>query len=162
MKKSIYKHIIYFFLGFFTVKSLAQQGPEMTIKGTVVESNGGQPVAFATVMIADIETNTAITGTTTLEDGSFEITFRGSEFFVEVSFIGFQSKSFKNLTPENGVINLGIIVLQEDAQQLEEVIVEGEISKMEFKLDKKVFNVPNLTGPGFQAQYRSAPFSRHR
>ena len=141
MKSFLKKKIILILLGFSTWITFAQKGPELTIEGTVIEASGGQPVAFATVMIADTETQKAITGTTTLEDGSFSLSTTARDFYIEISFIGFQTRTFEDLTTDDKIIDLGLIVLREDAEQLEEVVVEGEISKMEFKLDKKVFNV---------------------
>lgn len=120
---------------------LAQESKEHTVSGKVVEATSGTEIAFATVLIADADTKQPITGTTTLEDGGFELTFNASNFYIEVSFIGYQSKIFDAVDTSLQSINLGVIVLVEDAEQLDEVIVQGEVSKMEFKLDKRVFNV---------------------
>ncbi|MGB5355250.1 MAG: TonB-dependent receptor [Eudoraea sp.] len=119
----------------------AQRGKEITVTGKVVEANSGIEIAFATVLVGNKETKQPITGTTTLEDGSFELTFQATDFYIEVSFIGYQNKVFDTIDQSSEIIDLGIIVLLEDAQQLDEVVVQGELSKMEFKLDKRVFNV---------------------
>ena len=119
---------------------LSQNG-ETEITGTVVETGSKQPVAFATVLIGEKTTQKGITGTTTLDDGSFSIKTDAQDFFVEISFIGFEKKRFDNLVPANGKIELGVVQLNQDAQQLSEVVVEGEVSRTQFKLDKRVFNV---------------------
>ncbi|MBT9189877.1 TonB-dependent receptor [Zobellia russellii] len=119
---------------------LSQNG-ETEITGTVVETGSKQPVAFATVLIGEKATQKGITGTTTLDDGSFSIKTDAQDFFVEISFIGFEKKRFDNLVPANGKIELGVVQLNQDAQQLSEVVVEGEVSRTQFKLDKRVFNV---------------------
>ncbi|CAM4335617.1 outer membrane beta-barrel family protein [Zobellia nedashkovskayae] len=120
--------------------NLAQDG-EIEIVGTVVEQSSGQPVAFATVLIGDITTQKGITGTTTLDDGTFSLKTVAQNYFIEISFIGFEKKRFDNLVPANGVIDMGQVKLNQDAQQLSEVVVEGEVSRTQFKLDKRVFNV---------------------
>lgn len=120
--------------------SLAQKG-EIEIVGTVVEQSSGQPVAFATVLVGDKITQKGITGTTTLDDGSFSLKTDAQNYFIEISFIGFEKKRFNNLVPANGVIDMGQVKLNQDAQQLSEVVVAGEVSRTQFKLDKRVFNV---------------------
>ncbi|WP_289041669.1 outer membrane beta-barrel family protein [uncultured Zobellia sp.] len=117
------------------------QNGETEITGTVVETGSKQPVAFATILIGEKATQKGITGTTTLDDGSFSIKTDAQDFFVEISFIGFEKKRFDNLVPANGKIELGVVQLNQDAQQLSEVVVEGEVSRTQFKLDKRVFNV---------------------
>lgn len=113
----------------------------MTVTGIVKEELTQQPVEFATVMIGNKETGVAITGTTTKEDGSFSITTSANDFFVEVSFIGYVSQSKRNISIKNGKVDIGVIQLSEDSRALKEVVVRGEKSRTEFKLDKRVFNV---------------------
>ncbi|MCB0689200.1 MAG: TonB-dependent receptor [Saprospiraceae bacterium] len=120
---------------------LAQDLAEVTIKGIVKEKNTMTPVEFATVVVGDIQSATPVTGTTTLEDGSFSIQTTRQQFFVEVSFIGFASKRIDDFSIENGIVDLGEITLLNDGEILDEVTVRAERSQTEFKLDKRVFNV---------------------
>ncbi|WP_026808833.1 outer membrane beta-barrel family protein [Arenibacter latericius] len=113
----------------------------ITITGKVVEETGGQPIAFATVMVADVDTKKPISGTTTADDGSFELKTDANNFYIEVSFLGFQNQSFAKPISSTPIIDLGTVALKENAEQLREVVVQGEISRTEFKLDKRVFNV---------------------
>lgn len=121
--------------------------------GKVVDKFTGQPVAYATVMAAENGTNKAIVGTTTLEDGSFSIEIEASNYYIEISFIGFEKRIIQPpASAGSQQINLGTLEISEDAQQLEEVVVEGEVSKTEFKLDKRVFNVgKDLSSTGASA-----------
>src|SRR5690606_26759738 len=138
------------FLGIGT--GFAQNDPWTTIQGKVVEQSGGQPVPFATILVADKETKKPITGTTTDDDGNFTLETDVDNFYIEISFIGFKTKTFEQLTIKNGTIDMGTVVLSEDAQQLNEVVVEGEVSKTEFKLDKRVFNVgKDISSTGMSA-----------
>src|SRR5690606_3046628 len=75
------------------------------------------------------------------EDGRFVLETDAGNFYIEVSFIGFTKKTFEDPAPIDGEIDLGTIALAEDSQQLDEVVVKGEISQTEFRLDKRVFNV---------------------
>lgn len=126
---------------FCKVDVLIAQNETVKIIGEVYEESGDRPIEFATVLIADNETKKPIKGTTTLEDGSFVLETQASNFYIEVSFIGYKSKSFGQPVTRGQTIDLGTVRLSEDTQQLEEVVVQGEISRTEFKLDKRVFNV---------------------
>ncbi|SDE16573.1 Outer membrane receptor for ferrienterochelin and colicins [Pricia antarctica] len=129
----------------------AQSSGTTTITGKIIES-GGQPIEFATVLVGDPTSKTPIDGTTTLDDGSFTLETDASDFFIEVSFIGFKSLTLEHKIAANGSIDLGAITLEEDSQQLDEVVVEGEISQTQFKLDKRVFNVgSDLSSTGASA-----------
>lgn len=128
------------------------QSSTTTIVGKVIEQTSQQPVAFATVMVGDNETQKPIDGTTTLDDGTFTLETKATDFYIEISFLGFQSRTFAQPPAKNKTIDLGTVTLQEDAEQLQEVVVQGEISRTEFKLDKRVFNVgKDLSSTGASA-----------
>ncbi|TQO38664.1 outer membrane receptor protein involved in Fe transport [Arenibacter algicola] len=114
---------------------------QVTIKGTVVEESSGQPIAYATVMVGDNETKKPLDGTTTKDDGSFSLETDATDYYIEVSFLGFRTKTFGPPPTQGKTIDLGKVALSEDAEQLQEVVVQGEVSRTEFKLDKRVFNV---------------------
>lgn len=149
--KVAYSYLIVFIL-FIPVVIFSQEGNPVLIKGVVVEEAGGKPIEFATVLIGDKTTKKPLSGTTTITDGSFELATDVTNFYIEVSFIGFTTKTFDDRTATNGVIDLGSIVLSESSQQLDEVVVAGEVSQTEFKLDKRVFNVgKDLSSTGASA-----------
>ena len=126
--------------------------PGIEVKGKVVEAAGNQPIEFATVMIADPKTGEAITGATTDMDGNFSVRTKARKFYIEVSFIGFNSEEIKEVGITKGIADLGTIVLKEDKATLDEVVVRAEKSTTEFKLDKRVFNVgKDLSSTGASA-----------
>jgi outer membrane receptor protein involved in Fe transport len=140
MKKILVPMLFVISLILFCPVAMAQQAT-VTIKGTVVEESSGQPIAYATVMVGDNETKKPLEGTTTLDNGSFSLETNASDFYIEVSFLGFKTKTFGPPPTPGNTIDLGQVVLSEDAEQLQEVVVQGEVSRTEFKLDKRVFNV---------------------
>ncbi len=117
------------------------QPQSVEIRGTVVESGSGQPVPYATVVAIDAKSEENIDGTTTGNDGSFSFRVPPSDFYIEVSFIGFETKTLRDFNIQNGRLNLGRILLEESTEALDEVQVRAEKSTVEFKLDKRVFNV---------------------
>ena len=138
MKRYILYSLLFGFLILNITGIVAQTTTRIT--GKVVDVNE-RPIEFATVLVADSETQKPLSGTTTLEDGSFELETKASNFYIEVSFIGFETKTFGQPVTKGETITLGTITLSEDAEKLQEVVVRGEISRTEFKLDKRVFNV---------------------
>ena len=139
--------------GIFLIPSqLFAQKSTIEITGKVIESGSGQPVEFATVMIADKGTEAAITGVTTDIDGSFNIETAASNFYVQISFIGYQTQVISDFEVVDGAVDLGTIVLSEEGQTLSEVVVRADRSTTEFKLDKRVFNVgEDLSSTGASA-----------
>lgn len=113
----------------------------LSIKGKVIEGTSQQPLAYATVLLANGKTQETIKGVITADDGSFLIETDEKDFYIEISFMGFVTKRITEFSPKKRIIDLGIIVLSEDAEQLEQVVVRADVSKTQFKLDKRIFNV---------------------
>jgi len=131
---------------------ICAQNSQLQFSGTIQEVQGNQPVEFATVVIKSNKTEKIITGTTSGIGGTFALKSDSTDVFVEVSFIGYISKTLKDFTPENGRVDLGVIMLEPDDQLLDEVVVVGERSKMEFDLDKRVFNIgKDISSTGMSA-----------
>uniref|UniRef100_UPI0035940016 TonB-dependent receptor n=1 Tax=Pricia sp. TaxID=2268138 RepID=UPI0035940016 len=149
MKKVFY--LMLFGTLFFNMDVLSAQNGTTSITGKVGDPNG-TPIEFATVLVGNPADQKPITGTTTLEDGSFDLETEASDFYVEVSFMGFSSIKIDNPEIVDGTIDLGTVTLTEDSQQLDEVVVEGQVSQTEFKLDKRIFNVgADLSSTGASA-----------
>jgi len=108
-----------------------------TLVGVVVERNSKVPVEFATVKLLDTATDSLIGGTATDLDGRFELEAPQTPVTLAISFIGFAERRFENITTSE----LGNLEIFPDGELLEEVVVTGERSSTEFKLDRRVFNV---------------------
>ncbi|MFT5385706.1 MAG: hypothetical protein ACI81W_003115, partial [Saprospiraceae bacterium] len=136
----------------FMSNVLVAQNQAIAIKGTILESQSQTPIEFATVMIADNLTQKAITGSTTSLDGTFNLQVESPDFYIEISFIGFVTQTIKDFSIVEGKVDLGNILLVENTKILEEVVVRAEKSSIEFKLDKRVFNVgKDLSSTGASA-----------
>lgn len=134
-------YLLLIVISFFGINQTYAQIETITITGKIVEENIGGPIEFATVLVGNPTDQKPIVGTTTVEDGSFILETRETNFYIEVSFIGFTTKRFDNPAIINGNVNLGTVTISEDLQQLDEVVVKGQISQTTFKLDKRIFNV---------------------
>lgn len=138
--KSILKNSIYLLLLILSSSfAIAQQNIEVI--GKLVEEETSQSIPYATLVIKDKSTNKNITGVITDDSGNFIITTTKPNFYVEISFMGFETKTITEFTVTNRKVNLGTIKLAPNSQALDEVVVTGEVSKTVFKLDKRVFKV---------------------
>ncbi|MFT5736483.1 MAG: outer membrane receptor protein involved in Fe transport [Maribacter sp.] len=135
----------------FVIQSVHGQNAITSISGKVNDAAGAS-IEFATVLVGDPATQKPILGTTTLMDGTFVMETDAPSFYIEFSFMGYATKRINDPSIKNGVLDLGTIILAEDAEELDEVVVEGAISQTVFKLDKRVFNVgADLSSTGASA-----------
>ena len=122
------------------------------IKGVIVDQSSQQPIPFATVVVGDKSSLEPITGVTTTDDGSFTVLSPLRDIYLEISFIGYKTLRSEDIRINGKGIDLGTIALSEQSEMLNEVEVRGEKSTMEFKLDKRVFNVgKDLSSAGASA-----------
>ena len=120
---------------------VAQNNNNIKITGVLVEEETTQPIPYATVVIHDQNTKKIIAGTTSEANGEFSIAANQTNFYLEISFMGFTTKTIREFIIVKGLVDLGTIVLSADNQALNEVVVTSEVSSTVFKLDKRVFNV---------------------
>ncbi len=100
---------------FLTTATIFAQG---TLTGTVMDSDMNAPLPGATVMV--VGTNN---GTTTDFDGKFSLNVKAASGTVEISFIGFEKKSMQFSVANGATKDLGTIVLNADANALDEIVV---------------------------------------
>lgn len=138
--KSIFTKSIFILLLILS-NNLAIGQENIEITGNLIEEQTDQPVPYATVVLKDKNTSANIVGRITDDSGNFTLTTTNPNFYVEISFMGFVTKTITEFTITNRKVNLGTIKLLSDNQTLNEIVVTGEVSKTIFKLDKRVFNV---------------------
>lgn len=130
-----------FILLLITTSIAVAQETELEINGILLEEANNQPIPYATIALYNSDSKEIITGTTTDYEGKFKLITTSSNFYIEISFMGFKTKTITQFKQANSKINLGVIKLAEDSESLEEVVVRAEVSKTVFKLDKRVFNI---------------------
>lgn len=111
---------------------------QLKLTGTITD--GKEPIVFANVILQDLN-GKIITGNTTLDDGSFSINSLKGEYNLTISFIGYAEVK-KQITLDKDT-DLGIVVLKEESNTLNEVIIKSEKRLIEQKTDRLVFNVEN-------------------
>ena len=147
----IIKKILVFVLVFSSLFISAQQRPDVKkikITGTIVEKISKQPLEYATIALINTKYAKAVFGGMTDNKGQFSIDVFPGTYTVKVEFISFKPLQInqKTLTDDT---DLGSIGLTDDSTQLQAVVVQGQKSSVEIKLDKKVYNVgEDLTAKG--------------
>ncbi|MBT8191230.1 MAG: TonB-dependent receptor, partial [Bacteroidia bacterium] len=157
MRFKFFLSIIFFSLCTFlnaqeSNKSLDQKENRFRVSGTIIDENSGQYIDYATVSVHDKDDDSMILGNMSENEGYFEMEISRKKIYVEISFIGYETKRMDNIEFVQGYADLGRILLAKDAMRLEEIIVAAEKSSTEFKLDKRVFNVgKDLSSTGASA-----------
>ena len=130
----------------FCCVSLHSQRPEgqrptpIVISGTVIDSETGNPLEYATLVLQNMRNPDRLSGGLTDAEGNFRVETFPGRYRVSVEYISY--KTFE-MEPQLFRTNtdLGTIALEVDVEQLEAVEVVGERTTVELRLDKKVYNV---------------------
>jgi outer membrane receptor protein involved in Fe transport len=128
---------------FFSILNFGQTRPELkkiNISGIINEKVTKQPLEYATLTFTNTRNSKVIFGGITNGKGEFDVEINAGSYNVKIEFISFKSIEFSQQVYKQST-NLGTVFLEEDANQLNEVVVRSEKTTVEIKLDKKVYNV---------------------
>ncbi|MBV7267976.1 outer membrane beta-barrel family protein [Winogradskyella luteola] len=121
-----------------------------SITGRVLDAELNEPLPYVNIIVKDAK-GKLITGGITDNNGMFNINkIPEGSIDVEITFIGYKSiLKQETIGKGNYDINLGDLMLEEDAENLDEVTVVAETSTIQQKIDRKVVNVgKDLTTSG--------------
>ncbi len=121
-----------------------------TVSGRVIDAKLNQPLPYVNVIVKDSK-DVIITGGITDDKGKFKIEkLPEGPIKVEITYIGYKSVMKEaTIGKDNYNIKFGDILIEEDAESLEEVTVVAEISTIQQKIDRKVINIgKDLTTSG--------------
>ncbi|WP_286967663.1 TonB-dependent receptor domain-containing protein [Flavobacterium sp. UBA4854] len=128
---------------------------QSTLKGKVASET--KSLEWAEISILNME-GKIIDGTTTKEDGSFEVNLKNGFYKIEISLLGFTAYE-KEISLEKNT-DLGTIVLKENETKLVEVVVQSKKKTIEQKTDRLVYNLENnvtTTGGDALSAINTAP-----
>ncbi len=108
------------------------------LKGKI--SSEKSPLEWADISISNLE-GKIIDGTTTKQDGSFEINLKKGIYKINISLLGFTD--YENEISLEKDTDLGIITLKENETKLVEVVVQSKKKTIEQKIDRLVYNPEN-------------------
>lgn len=130
-----------------TMFAQSTEKKQITVKGTILEDGTDYPLEYSTVSFIDPQGKTVTGGITDL-DGKYSIEVPTGLYTVKYEFISYKSKEIpnQNLTKNT---TLPTVKLALDAAGLDEVVVRAEITEVQVRLDKKIYNIgKDLTAGG--------------
>ncbi|HEY3249688.1 MAG TPA: TonB-dependent receptor [Ignavibacteria bacterium] len=131
---------------------LISQQKTGTITGTIVDKANNQPKEGADVTLLREKDSSLVKGTSSDASGKFTLSeLPPGRFLLRANLVGYNFAVVSGITinKDNPSITLDPIKLSQGETTTEEIVVEGEKSLIEFKPDRKVFNVSkNLTTQG--------------
>jgi outer membrane receptor protein involved in Fe transport len=119
------------------------QESSVSVSGTVKDKISQESLPFVNVVLKQSADSSFVTGTITNDKGLFTISEASpGDYLLEVSYIGYQ----KSLAPvyvgsKSEFIDLGAILLEENAQNLNEVVVTATQDAVTGAMDKKTYKV---------------------
>jgi len=136
------KYLIFciFYIAFFGLINAQNKSPQkVTITGKIYDKATNKPLEFASIYF-ESKDNNKNTGTTSDRKGKFSIELPKGHYKMTISFLSYKSYVVNNKKIEKSH-NLGIIALNYSAATLKEVSLNYEKGLMEFKNEKKIYNV---------------------
>jgi outer membrane receptor protein involved in Fe transport len=122
--------------------SLAQTSA-ITISGLIKGKADKSALPFVNIVLKTEKDSAFVTGTVTNEEGRFTLTsIKPGNYVLQLSYTGFASKAQSVLVGSlSSFLDLGTIELQQDAKQLQEVVVSSKRDDVSSKMDKKTYSV---------------------
>lgn len=116
------------------------QMAKVTVTGKIYEKSTNTPLEYATIVLKNVDKPEIVTGGVTDENGNFNVDVVKGTYNISYEFISLKTIIVNN-RDINSDTNLGTVFLEPDVSQLKEVVLVSEVSSVEFKLDKRVYNV---------------------
>ncbi|MFC4739916.1 TonB-dependent receptor domain-containing protein [Flavobacterium ponti] len=123
----------------FSFSGIAQMA-KVTVSGKIYEKSTNTPLEYATIVLKNVDKPEIVTGGVTDEQGNFSLDVVKGTYNISYEFISLKTLTVNNKVIENDT-NLGTVFLEPDVSQLQEVVLVADVSTVEFKLDKRVYNV---------------------
>lgn len=114
-----------------------------TLLGKVSKADDKTSVEYATVSLLRQADSSVVNGIVTDAKGAFKLEAPAGTYMLDVRFLGFESVRVSDIVLDEAhpFVRIKEIMLKQKETTLDEVNIQAEKSRMEFALDKKVFNV---------------------
>ncbi|MGG7037110.1 MAG: TonB-dependent receptor plug domain-containing protein, partial [Flavobacterium sp.] len=138
-----FKYFSTVLITFFALYSFGQQktdAKKITVSGKIVEKSNQSELEYATITLKNPQNPKMVFGGISDKKGMFSIEVAPGMYDILIEFISLKSYVINQKSIDENY-NMGIIALEENINELQEVVVRSEKTTVEFKLDKKVYNV---------------------
>ena len=148
--KLVFTIAAFFAIGFVTSQLRAQETG--VISGSVIDKSTGMPVEGADITINRVKDSSFVKGIQTDAAGKFTLSsVPFGRYYLKANLVGYNLSIVSGVTinPNNLSVALEPIKLSSGNTTTDEIVVESDKSQIEFRPDKKVFNVgKNITNQG--------------
>ena len=122
---------------------LSAQKTFVNVSGTIKDKVSDEHMSFVNIQVKKQTDSSFVAGTISDDNGLFTVSdVSPGDYFLEVSFIGYRKYNKQIFIGSNSqFIDLGTILLEEDAQQLSEVVVTASKDAVAGAMDKKTYRV---------------------
>jgi hypothetical protein len=129
---------IFFLLLLFSTTTLF--GQNALISGFVLEKKSGEALIGASVVLLQLPDSNMVTGSTSDIDGSFLLTnVKTGSYLIKTSYLGYATVELPVTVATSNIKDLKI-EMEEDAQMLDEIKIEGITPRMTVQGDTVQFN----------------------
>lgn len=132
-----------FSLVVFIVSRLQAQTSSVSVSGLIKDKAAKTALPFVNIVLKTEKDSAFVIGTVSNEEGRFTLAnIKSGSYILQCSYIGFVLKSQPVLIGSlSEFLDIGTIELQQDAKQLQEVVVASKQDDVSNKMDKKTYSV---------------------
>ncbi len=133
--------VLILLLTLVTIHAQRRQGNAIT--GKILEKGSNIPMEYANIILFNEDDSTQVSGASTNEEGIFNISpVRPSKYYLEISFIGFNTLTVDDIVITRGTsVDLGELYLESTAFTTDDIVVSESRAPISYEIDKKVINV---------------------
>ncbi|MCY7292645.1 MAG: TonB-dependent receptor, partial [Ferruginibacter sp.] len=137
------KFIVLLSLLVLTVFTMQAQTTTVTVSGLIKSKADKTALPFVNIVLKTEKDNAFVTGTVSNEEGRFTLAnLKSGNYVLQFSYTGFALKSQPVLIGSlSSFLDLGTIELQQDAKDLQEVVVTAKQDDVSNKMDRKTYSV---------------------
>ena len=137
------KIILILALIMFTISMSQAQTTAVTLSGLIKGKVDKNALPFVNIVLKSEKDSAFVTGTVSNEEGRFTlVNIKSGSYILQYSYTGFAFKTQPVLIGSlSAFLDLGTIELQQDAKQLQEVVVSSKQDDVNTKMDKKTYSV---------------------
>lgn len=132
-----------FLLFICTFSKLQSQNTAVTVSGIARGKGDKAALPFVNIVLKAEKDSVFVAGTVGNEEGRFTLSnVRSGSYILQISYSGYQVKFQPVLVGSlSPFLDLGIIELQQDPKQLQEIVVSAKQDDVSNKMDKKTYAV---------------------
>ena len=119
------------------------QTTSVTLSGFTKSKSDQTPLPYVSVILKSSKDSAFVTGTVSNEKGAFTLTnIHSGNYILQVSYSGYNTRYEPILVGTlSSYLDIGVLDLQKDEKQLQEVVVSSRLDDVNNKLDKKSYSV---------------------